>query len=276
MVPVAGRPDWFVGRNASGVLGVHRYAPPGEVRTVATFPPIDDFNFGPYRAEVVDLPSGGAVLLVSAFDTLLTAPVPPAGGPPPRPPMMEVRLVPLSRARIQSFAVRAEVAAGGGGGGGGGDGGAPALLEGYVLAQERLFRFTAESESRWIHQEILLGRGGEPRAVWLDGQRGRLGHAFGRIDSLPSGLPISRVLGPVEDYAQVCGQAFALTRTGVHRLEVQGADPIGIWVRDEPLSALVPEGPAFGFTGRLQTTADALWVLTDHGSVARARSPGCR
>lgn len=267
MEPVVGRPDWFVGRDTSGAIAVHRYLPPDQVRPIANFPQFDDFALGPYHAAVVDLP-GGTVLVVSAFDTLLTAPVPPSGAPPPRPPVLDVRLVPLSRGTIQSFAVRPgdPVA----------DGGVPALLDGYILAQERLFHFTAESESRWIHEEIPLSRGGEPRKVWLDGKRGRLGHAFGRIDSLPSGLPISRMLGPVEDYAQVCGQAFALTRTGLHRLEVQGSDPLGIWMPDDALTAAVPGGRTFGFTGRLQPTPDALLLLTGSGSVARARSPGCR
>ena len=77
------------------------------------------------------------------------------------------------------------------------------FLDGYAIAQARLFHVTAETPLRWISSEVEINLRGEPQAVWLDQGRGRVGFADGRVFSLPSRVLVAPQLPEVNPQALV-------------------------------------------------------------------------
>jgi hypothetical protein len=198
-------------------------------------------------------------LVASAFDSILSGQV-------GRDPQLQVRVVPNPRAAITSF-----------------DFGPPApdagtLLDGYAIAQGRLFRVTAETGTRWLSSEVAFNLRGEPRKVWLDQGRGRVAFADGRILSLPSRVllapPLPDFPPEAADFGFTCGHVFALSRRGLWRLDTSSGNRVGTWTRVDLDSVVAGASVDPGWSGgRLHAVDEpserALYVFTEHGNVAR-------
>jgi hypothetical protein len=205
------------------------------------------------------LVAGRPGMVASAFDSLLS-------GELGRDRQLQVRVVPNPRAAITSFDLAVA------------DPDAGVLLQGYAIAQARLFQITAETPLRWLSAEVELNVRGEPRRVWLDQGRGRVGFADGRIFSLPSRVVVAPQLPelpPVaSDFAFACGHAFALGRRGLYRLDTSAGGLLGAWVPVD-LGAVVAGAAADpGWEGGVlhpveEASERAVYVITAHGNVAR-------
>jgi hypothetical protein len=198
--------------------------------------------------------------VVSAFDALLS-------GELGRDRQLQVRVVPNPRAAILSFDRDPSPPDAG------------SMLEGYAVAQARLYRITAETVARWISTEVELNvPRGEPRAVWMDQGRGRAGLGDGRVFSLPSRVLVApqlpELLPQASSFAFACGHAFALGRRGLYRLDTSGGAPVGTWTQVN-LDAVVAGAAADpGWEGgRLHAVNEpqerSLYVFTAHGNVTR-------
>ncbi len=254
---VAGRPSWVLAPPALVIdLGQNRWVATPEASLQGLGAPLS--------GTVVATPDGGAELVVAANDTLLGADVTRGGGE------LSWRLVPLPGAPIRALvAAPARPAT---------DGGTAPWFEGYLLAQDRLFALTGETDRHWSADELPVPDG-EPVALWLDGPRGRLGLRDGRVLSLPLRVPLAPLLPGKEaaDFAQVCGQGYALSAEGLFRLDADAqGGPVGRWTRVE-LSGLIPGGADGGDLGldrgRLLTLDNELYVFSRFGGAARLAGP---
>lgn len=153
------------------------------------------------------------------------------------------------------------------------DGGG-SYVSGYALTETGLFFFAASSEQRWRAQEVIIS-GDEPLEVWADRAAGRIGFADGTVVSLPSRVLLANGLPNGEralDFAQLCGQPFAISGSALYRLG--GADGgAADWELEAlPISLsgttpLVSEVPA----AKLWSDRDELYVSTRFGEVVRIR-----
>ena len=255
---IAGKPSWAV-MEGGLVLDLENHALVGSPMSSSP----GGFA-GPYLAAFTQTSDGGQQLVVSSGDALYGADVDRKVGE------LEWKLVPLSGANLRSMVFlpgRVQ-----------GDGGVP-LFEGYVLAQTHLFALTAVSTQRWQTQELSLPADGEPEKVWADGPRARLAFEDGRVMSLPGRVMIAPMLPEKDatDFAQVCGQGYALSSGGLYRLD-RAADggPVGDWA-SVPVTSFLPggaDGGDFGFTGgRLLTLNNDLYVFSRFGAAAKLSGP---
>lgn len=216
----------------------------------------------PVRMASATRRDGGTHLLVSSFDQLLGATLQEGQTEPAE---LEVRLIPFSRTPILGIAPLEgfEFA----------DGGTP-LSAGYVVTQSRAFLYHAETDRRWRADELFVPDG-DIVTVWVDdAQRGRVGYRDGMIASLPSGLVLAAPLTDstdVSDFANVCGQPWALARNGLYRLVSGTNGPVGTWERVPlPPPAEPPNAQTVDLgAGRLHADGARLYVFTGHGVVVR-------
>ncbi len=234
---------------------------------IATAPVSSDLASGPFSAGVTPLPDGRPFLVVTAFDSVLGAVLVPDGGTA----KLQVRSVPLSRTPIDSFSLYSAPPAADGG---------VALVSAYAAIRGRTFQVSASSISRWRVQEIELETP-EAREVWAEGARGRAGFPDGTVYALGSKLLIAHALPEAEpeafDFAHVCEQTYALGREGLYRLSETPGSPIGQWVKDTRVDAVLPgnaDEKGYG-GGKLHATRDQLYVFTRWGTVARIQLEGC-
>jgi hypothetical protein len=155
------------------------------------------------------------------------------------------------------------------------------LAAGYVLSQQRLFRFWAESLNRWLSEEVQLREAGEPLALWSEGVASRLGFRDGRVLSLPARVPLAGALpGPqpeVRAFASACGQAYALSAEGgLYRLARRGEEPQGAW-EPVPLAGVAgaPAWPGSTQGVLLLGEGDGVLVATRDGGLLRVEEPLC-
>ena len=154
---------------------------------------------------------------------------------------ISIKVVPLPSSEIQSLSFTAADR---------GDAGTGNLLEGYVVAQQRIFRVVASSSSLWHSDEIRLGTTGLASvSTWMEQGHGRVGTSDGRVFGLPVPVPLSAAIpeGPmpsVLSYGSLCGQAFALSSSALYRLSLE-TPPLGTWKR-VPLDSAFPGLDAFG------------------------------
>lgn len=264
-------PEWYASPRVGGIRGLSAWrvqdadpvpvvtAPADAGRAVVfTLPDLSDLRHGPFQGEA-KLVNGRPGLVVAAFDTLLS-------GELGRDRDLQVRVVPNARAAIASFDF--DVA----------DPAAGVLLDGYAIAQARLFHVTAETVLRWLSEEVPLNIRGEPRSVWLDQGRGRVGFGDGRVFSLPSRVLVAPQLPEiaplVSDFGFACGHAFALGRRGLYRLDTSGGGLLGAWTWVD-LDAVVAGAAADpGWEGGALHAVEepgerSLYVATSHGNVVR-------
>ncbi|MHB8872255.1 MAG: hypothetical protein ACYC8T_01080 [Myxococcaceae bacterium] len=167
------------------------------------------------------LPDGGTELLVAGNDTVWAGDITPvlasldAGRL-----VLDAKLVPSPRIRIDDLAALAPDPDGG------------ELLGGYVLAQQRLFRFSAANETRWRADEVTLPAG-DPMSLWADGRAGRVGYRDGRVYSLPSRVLIAPPLalpgGLGVQFGTACARVYAAAPDGLYRLDKTPDAGVGAW-----------------------------------------------
>lgn len=264
-------PEWYAPPRVGGIRGLSSWriqdadpvpvvtAPaPGGRAVIFTLPDLSDLRHGPFQGEA-SVVNGRAGMVVAAFDTLLS-------GEQGRDRELQVRVVPNARAAIASFDLGVASADAG------------VLLDGYAIAQARLFHITAETVLRWLSDEVPINVRGEPRSVWLDQGRGRVGFGDGRVFSLPSRVLVApqlpEIAPEVSDFGFVCGHAFALGRRALYRLDTSGGGLLGNWVKVD-LDAVVAGAAADpGWEGGALHAVEepgerSLSVATAHGNVAR-------
>jgi hypothetical protein len=230
----------------------------GGAQRLATFDPALGL---PADAVLAPAPDGGATLVVAFDDKLLSAELGDAGVP-----SLAVRLAPDVFRPILSLAALAPSR--------GVDGGDPPAAAGYALTAGGLFRFTAETAQRWRTDALPVPYGAI--ALFNDDVAGRLGYPDGTILSLPSRLTLSAPLGDagaVQQYEQLCGQPFALTASGLYRLQPASDGGTAQWSSVD-LSSV---GDRDFSNARLDSDGQGLLVSMGHGAVARLSAPlSCR
>ncbi|HYV43693.1 MAG TPA: hypothetical protein VFA20_02485 [Myxococcaceae bacterium] len=264
-------PEWYAPPSVGGIQGLSAWriqdANPVPVVTmpanggqavVFTLPDLSDLRHGPFQGKARPV-NGHPGVVVAAFDTFLS-------GETGRDRELATRVVPNPRAAISSFDL--DVAAPDSG----------VLLEGYAIAQARLYHVTAETPLRWLAPEVPINVRGEPRAVWLDQGRGRVAFGDGRVFSLPSRVLVAPQLPEINplasDFGFACGHAFALGRRGLYRLDTSGGGLTGAWTPVD-LDAVVAGAAADpGWEGGSLHAVEepgerSLYVATAHGNVVR-------
>jgi hypothetical protein len=153
-------------------------------------------------ARMVSSPDGGRVLVVTTDGALH------AGAEDPElTTLLAARLRPAPGFPINDWALRAA------------DGG---FLEGWAVANNRLFRITASTIERWKSSEVPV-TGRDPLGVWFSGDALQLGTASGEVLSLPSRVRVvPPLLDGVTSITGLCGAIFATTNEAVW--EVAPAD----------------------------------------------------
>jgi hypothetical protein len=264
-------PEWYAPPTVGGIRGLSawriRDANPAPVVTapgdggqavVFTLPALVDLRQGPFHGERHAI-NGRQSLVVSAFDSFLAGEI-------GRDRDLPVRLVPNARGAITSFDFDPSPPDAG------------TLLDGYAIAQARLFHITVETPLRWLSNEVPLSIRGEPRTVWLDQGRGRVAYGDGRVFSLPSRVLVAPQLPEVppqaSDFAFACGHAFALGRRGLYRLDTIGSAPQGAWTPVDLDGVVAGAAADPGWEGGALHAVEepgerALYVLTAHGAVVR-------
>jgi len=217
-----------------------------------------DLLDGPLRA-TSRRDDGGTSFYVSDFDTLLAGQL--ADGDDAG--TLSTRAVPLPRQAIQSITALPPTSRG--------DGGVYQYL-GYVAAQGRVFRFLAFTDQVWRTDELLMS--GEAVAVWADTERARAGLRDGTVVSLPSRVVIGAALPgglQVQQYAHLCGETFALSSAGLHRLVLRpDGGVIGAWVEEHRLDQALGGPPIAAGVTLFTTPTDLVATTRDH-VVARLR-----
>jgi hypothetical protein len=222
----------------------------------------------PFHATVARTRDGGTELLVTGLDALWAGDVSLAAldaGPA----LLDIKVVPLPRTRISSMTAVLPVTGVG-----------TELISGYILVQQRLFRFQAETQIRWNFNEVALPPG-EPVAVWADGSFGRVGYRDGTVYSLPSRVQIGAALtqsaSSVQEYADLCGHAFALSSQGLFRLSTNpNGGVVGSWQKVDLSGALPPLSFRQGFAGaRLFNQGGELLLFTAEGVGVSVKDSSC-
>lgn len=162
----------------------------------------------PYHALRARRSDGASIVLVSAGDVLLSANL-----SLPR-PVLQRRLVPAEGREILSLLALPR---------------ATGPFTAFALTRQALFQITSETEQLWTAVPAPMPPG-EPLELWADGARGRIGYADGRVFSLETRVQIGASLFKhVDDFAQVCGQVYALAEGTLNRLRLSTGDAIGHW-----------------------------------------------
>ncbi|HZN92411.1 MAG TPA: hypothetical protein VFB81_06880 [Myxococcales bacterium] len=256
---VRGQSSWRI-RDANPAPVVTARSPQDGGQVVLfTLPPLSDLRQGPFQGVAGISPNGRPAMVVSAFDSLLTGEV-------GRDTQLQIRVVPNPRAAITSWDIAPAPPDAG------------AFLDGYAIAQARLFRVAAETPLRWIATEVEINIRGEPQAVWLDQGRGRVGFADGRVFALPSRVLVAPQLPEVppqaSGFAFACGHAFALGRRGLYRLDSSGGAVLGAWTAVDLDATVAGAAADPGWEGGVLHTVNepserSLYLVTAHGTVVR-------
>ncbi len=236
----------------------------------ARIPAQRDDGFGPPYTLAARNDGDAGLVLASSNDTLLFAQVglgPLAATLDTRAdftalPRLTYATVPQSRAPITSSVLLPRT-----------DAGVQPFAEAYVVAAGRVYRVLADNAVVWRADEVLPVTA-EAISVWSDGPRVRVSFRDGTVFSLPSRLqvapPITAGASTVVDLADACGQSFALTGSGLFRLESAG-EPQGRWT-EVRLPVLTDEALR---SGRLFADARGLLVFLPEGRVLRVEGFSC-
>ena len=188
-------------------------------------------------ARIVSAPDGGQVLVVTTRDGLYAGAEEPGGIT-----LLSATLKPAPGFPINDWALRAADAG---------------FLEGWAVANNRLFRVTASTVERWKSSEVAV-TGRDPLGVWFSGDAVQLGTASGEVLALPSRVPVvPPLLDGVTGMTGLCGAVFATTIDSVW--EVVPADAgQGAWC-ELPVPSL--------FLPRLHRSAQRLFAVDEDGVV---------
>lgn len=261
---VQGKPEWVLlsVRDSILVFDVLRTGPDGEPLVVASLAPNQGQLTPPFHAAWTPF-DGGSELVISAFDSIYAADVSEVAvrGDLPAAPI-EVRVAPQPRSPIVSLTLLSQPSEVEG-----------PLLAGYALTPNGLFRFKANSQTRWTSEEVALPPGDFVR-LFSDGSRGRVGYRDGTVHSLPGLVPLAPALPDgltASDFAQYCGFGWALTDAGPYRLR-SGDGGVGHW-EPFPLASGGARPPFDG--GRFFVVQDHLFVFAGNGVGYRVEGAGC-
>jgi hypothetical protein len=261
----------FGGIDQTGLAFI-RGAGSATVRLAALDSSVTSFS-GPYFALAVSTPGGGTELVVGTDDTVLAGDITAALGGGPQ-GSLTFRVIPAVRRSIESMVSAPSP-----------DGASVAI---YVLNQSGLFKVVGNpAVLDWASIPIPIPPG-QPLKLLRNGNNIRIAYADGTMFSVTSGLQLAAPLvgQPAIDFAQFCGDTYALAPDGLHRL-APGADS-GTWTEFDAtctgagckLGGSLPAGSGDdGFSGgRLRATqGPAGWeleVMTGFGSMARVTTTG--
>jgi hypothetical protein len=190
------------------------------------------------RAQLLHLQDGGTLFVVTDADTLYAA-----AGQQDATAVAEPRLKPSAGFAVSSLAVR-EADAG--------------LVDGWAVANNRLFHVTASTPERWRSSEATPP-GRDPLSVWFSGPAALLGTVEGEVLALPSGVPVSVKLGPdVTSLDGQCGATVATTSTGVFELAAASDGGLATWAQVSTRELQQPS---------LLRTSGRLFVVDEQGVV---------
>jgi hypothetical protein len=233
---------------------------------------VSSFN-GPYHALAVRLPSGTTWLVVGTDDTVLAGDISAAlAGMGPG--LLTFRVIPAVRRSIESMVSAPSP-----------DGVSVVV---YVLNQSGLFKVVgAPGVLDWSSTAIAIPPG-QPVKLLHNGRNVRIAYSDGTMFSVTSGLQLAGALPsqPAADFAQFCGDTYALGPDRMYRL-TPGADG-GAWADFDAtctgagckVKETLPAGSGdYGLSGgRLRATeGPAGWeleVMTGFGSMARVTTVG--
>ncbi len=169
----------------------------------------------PATVQVVSGPDGGSHLVVSSYDGIYQVRVDDQmANPNTLPTTFPLGFTPVAGSPIQSLAVGTVSP---------GDGGAPEL-RGYAVTRGELYTFVL-GQATWQAQRVPtdFGAGTPIDVLRIDsdaGVRFRVGYDTGVLASAPAVAPLSAPVGggqPVLAYAQLCGDTWALSASGLWR-----------------------------------------------------------
>lgn len=232
---------------------------PGDPPLVLASPDGTPTRFDPpYHAVLTTRPGGAPVVVVTAGDVLLAANL---GLPKP---VLERRLVPAEGKSITALLALPRT------------GDAPTAV--FALTNNALFKITSDTDQLWSSVQAPLPPG-EPIELWADGKRGRIGYADGKVYSLETRVQIGASLfRRVDDFAQVCGQVYALAEGKLFRLAHTAAGgAVGQW-QPSPIGGNLPEAELVRGTLLPFTEPDGkttLYVFTRRGEAVRLPVLGC-
>jgi hypothetical protein len=218
----------------------------------------------PVRAVKGSSGTGAELLVVSAFDAILSTELQGATPDPFPTRVLESRVVPEPGSAIRSLTLMPTAPAG-------------SYALAYAITQGAAYQVTAQSESRWRATAVPLPDG-NPLEVWAEGDRARIGFDDGAIFSLPNLFELAGPVpsGTVVDYAVWRDQVFALGSTGLYRLRLAPGATVATWEAMPELTQSLPlggESPGF-VGGRLHATSSELWGFTSFGVAVRISSAG--
>lgn len=154
-------------------------------------------------------------------------------------------------------------------------------LEGWAVANARLFHLVARSADRWSSTELPL-RAVEPLTAWFDGERGWLATSQGQVLAIPERVPVSAALGDgVSSVVGACGTALAVRDGVVFELGEAGDGGLRAW---REVSAAAFRDSAVGWVdggvrelepSRLYRARGRVWVASASGMVYELRLTGC-
>jgi hypothetical protein len=242
---IEGRPYWRVGEGEGGA-GLYDGA---SGAFLAALPDKLSINGGGegaagprVRGTAVSLPGGRELAVLGFEQYLASAEVTGWDQPGYERPTFTIQDVPRPGSPLLGVALAAGDPSAGG-----------PVVSGFVLTPETAFQVRATSLATWRTTELTLPLG-DPLALWQDGARARIGYRDGSVYTLPSRVRVAPPLGePVFAFAVVCGQPFALSSSGLSRLELAPGAVEGSWKPEAAalLEELLPPHPDKGLKGGL-------------------------
>lgn len=95
-----------------------------------------------------------------------------------------------------------------------------------------------------------------------------MGYKDGEVYSLPNRVQLAPALPDVVDFAGVCSESFALTRSGLFRLTASESSPVGTWTPVDIDTAMTPDPTRF-FAAQLAVDGTTVYVVNRYGTIIK-------
>ncbi len=202
---VEGRRQAFV-TGGRAVVTLEGVAPGNFPKPLAAADPAPTRFDAPYFSVLTARPDGGTTVVVSSGDVLHAANLQASK------PLLSRAVVPSEGKAIISLLSLPKAG----------------QVRVFALTSSALFEVSAQTDQLWSSVQAPLPPG-TPLELWADESRGRIGYADGRVFALETRVQIGEALNKrVDDFAQLCGQAYALAEVGLFRLR-RTPSAIGQW-----------------------------------------------